>query len=183
MPRRVALPLLTAAYLALVAWATLGPVSWHAIGYEATYGVLTPSIWLDRSTWTTGSMFEFVANVAMFLPVGVLFAMLAGPRRWVWALVGAGALSLVIELAQIPIGDRISDPRDLLANATGALVGVLLAAIGWVCSLAWRALTRQPAAAAAAAPVEPVDVEPAAVQRAAPQTTTRPQAELSRTAR
>ena len=139
MLRRVALALVTAGYLALVAWVTLAPVSWHALGYQATYGVLTPSIWFDRSTWTTGSLFEFSANVAMFVPVGVLFAMIAGPRRWVGALVWALALTLAIEVAQIPLQDRISDPRDLLANAAGALGGILLAGVGWLVRAAWRA--------------------------------------------
>ncbi|WP_350348995.1 VanZ family protein [Agromyces sp. G08B096] len=104
-------------------------MSWHAIGYEAARGVLTPSIWLDRSTWTTGSPLEFAANIAMFVPVGVLFAMLAGPRRWIWALGAAGAVSTAIELAQIPIDDRISDPRDLLANTAGAVIGLVLSGL------------------------------------------------------
>ena len=142
MSRRVALPLVTAGYLALVAWVTLGSVSWHALGYEASYGVLTPSIWFDSSTWTTGSTFEFGANIAMFVPVGILFAMIAGPRRWLGALFAALALTVAIELAQIPLADRISDPRDLLANTGGAVVGIVLAGVGWLVRAAWRAATR-----------------------------------------
>jgi glycopeptide antibiotics resistance protein len=142
MTRRIMLPLATVGYLALVAWATLGPVSWHAIGYEAQYGVLTPSIWFDRSTWSIGSPYEFAANIAMFVPIGVLFAMIAGPRRWVWALVAAGGLSLAVELAQIPIADRISDPRDLLANTGGAAVGIAIAGVGWLARATWQLLTR-----------------------------------------
>src|SRR5215207_9763435 len=110
MSRRVALPLVTSGYLALVAWITLGSVSGHALGDEASYGVLTPSIWFERTTWTTGSTSEFGASVAMFVPVGVLFAMIAGPRRWFGALLAAVALTVAIELAQIPLADRISDP-------------------------------------------------------------------------
>lgn len=142
MTRRFALPLVTMGYLALVAWATLGPVAWRTIGYEATFGVLTPSIWFERSTWAIGSPYEFAANVAMFVPVGVLFAVLAGPRRWAWALAGAGAVSLAIELVQIPIADRISDPRDLLANTGGAAIGVAIAGIGWLARAIWSAATR-----------------------------------------
>lgn len=142
MTRRLMLPLVTLGYLALVAWATMGPVSWHAIGYEASYGVLTPSIWFDRSTWTIGSPMEFAANVAMFVPLGVLFALLAGPRRWGWALVAASGASLAIEVVQIPIADRISDPRDLLANTAGAAIGVAIAGAGWLVRSAWHAITR-----------------------------------------
>jgi glycopeptide antibiotics resistance protein len=142
MSRRILLPLVTMGYLALVAWATLGPVSWHAIGYEADYGVLTPSIWFEGATWTIGSSWEFAANVAMFVPVGALFALLAGPRRWGWALVWAGAVSLAVELAQIPIADRISDPRDLLANTGGAAVGIAIVGVGWLARALWQLVTR-----------------------------------------
>lgn len=158
MTRRVALPLVTAGYLALVAWATLGPVSWHAIGYEASLGVLTPSIWFDEATWSTGSTTEFGANIAMFVPVGVLYAMLAGPRRWFGALIAAFATTLAIELAQIPIADRISDPRDLLANAGGAVIGMLLAGAGFavltVRRVARRAAARRAAARQSVAPAD-----------------------------
>lgn len=142
MSRRILLPIVTMGYLALVAWATLGPVSWHAIGYEADYGVLTPSIWFERATWTIGSPWEFAANVAMFVPVGALFALLAGPRRWGWALVWAGAVSFAVELAQIPIADRISDPRDLLANTGGAGIGIAIVGVGWLARALWQLVTR-----------------------------------------
>ena len=159
MSHRVALPFVTAGYLALVAWATLGSVSWHAIGYQADYGVLTPSIWFDSSTWTTGSIFEFGANIALFVPVGLLFAMIAGPRRWLGALIAALALTIAIELAQIPMPDRISDPRDLLANSAGAVIGMVLAGIGWLVRAIWRAATRgRPSTAAL--PGRPADLEP-----------------------
>ncbi|WP_127794394.1 VanZ family protein [Agromyces sp. LHK192] len=142
MPRRVVLVLLTLAYLALIAWATLGSVSWHAIGSEARYGVLTPSTWLDPDTWEVGSRWEFRANIAMFVPLGLLLAMLAGPRHWFWALTGTAAVSVAIEIAQIPLDDRISDPRDLVANSVGGAIGVAIAGVGWLGMLLVRAVGR-----------------------------------------
>ncbi|MDQ0576583.1 VanZ family protein [Agromyces albus] len=141
MPGRRLLPLLgvTTAYLALVAWATLGPAPWRAEGNQAPLGVLNPSIWLERATWTTGSSFEFTANILMFVPVGVLFAMLFGARRWIIALGAAALLTCAIEVAQIPLDDRISDPRDLLANTTGAVIGLALAGMVWAFRWAWIA--------------------------------------------
>jgi glycopeptide antibiotics resistance protein len=165
MLHRVALPLVTAGYLALVAWLTLGSVSWHAIGYQADYGVLTPSIWFDSATWTTGSIFEFGANIALFVPVGLLFAMIAGPRRWLGALVAALALTIAIELAQIPMPDRISDPRDLLANSAGAAIGMVVAGVGWLVRAAWRAAVRH-STAVAAPDVRAVDRETELSRRA-----------------
>lgn len=109
MPGRRLLPLLgaTTAYLAFVAWATLGPAPWRAEGNQA--------------------------------PVGVLFAMLVGARRWLIALGVAALLTCAIEIAQIPISDRISDPRDLLANSAGAVIGLALAGMVWVLRSVWLA--------------------------------------------
>lgn len=148
MRTRRLLPLLgvTTAYLALVAWATLGPSPWRAEGNQAPLGVLNPSIWFERATWSTGSTYEFAANIVMFVPVGVLFAMLVGARRWLLALGAAALLTCAIEVAQIPIDDRISDPRDLLANTAGAVIGLALAGMVWVVRWGWiageRALQR-----------------------------------------
>lgn len=144
MPGRRLLPLLsvTTAYLALVGWATLGPSPWRAEGNESPLGVLNPSIWLDRATWSTGSSFEFTANILMFVPVGVLFAMLLGARRWLIALGAAGLLTWAIEVVQIPLDDRISDPRDLLANSAGAVIGLAVAGMAWAVRSAWIAGVR-----------------------------------------
>ncbi|UOE42796.1 VanZ family protein [Agromyces larvae] len=142
MSRRPALVVATVAYLALVAWATFGTVSFHRIGWQAEYGVLSPSTWFDSATWSVGSPVEWGLNVAMFVPIGVLFAMLAGRRRWLVALLAAAALSAAIEIAQIPIDDRISDPRDLAANSTGAVIGVAIAAIGWLVAAVARRIAR-----------------------------------------
>ncbi|WP_395245629.1 VanZ family protein [Agromyces sp. MMS24-K17] len=156
MTRRAALVLLTGAYLALVAWATLGTVSWHPIGWEAEYGVLTPSIWLDPDTWAIGSPREFAANVAMFVPLAALFALLLGPRRWIGALVAAVDVSVVVEIVQIPLDDRISDPRDLLANSIGAALGVTIVAVGWLVLAVGRTAARLVRGAeVAAAPPSP----------------------------
>ncbi|QEO15006.1 hypothetical protein FLP10_11715 [Agromyces intestinalis] len=142
MTRRAALVIATVAYLALVGWATFGTVSWHRIGWQAEYGVLTPSIWFEPTTWSIGSPVEWALNVAMFVPIGLLFAMLVGARRWLLALLSAAALSVAIEIAQIPIDDRISDPRDLAANSAGAAIGVAIAATGWLVGAIVRGLAR-----------------------------------------
>jgi hypothetical protein len=85
--------------------------------------------------------------------------MIAGPRRWLGALIAALALTIAIELAQIPMPDRISDPRDLLANTAGAAIGMVIAGIGWLVRAVWRAATRgRPSADAGRA--RPADLEP-----------------------
>ncbi len=112
-------------YLALVCYVTLGPVPWAAATNEAPGGVLSPATWLDPVTWTSGGPFEFVANIAMFVPIGVLLR-LAFRRLRAGAAVGVAVLiTVAIEVVQIPL-DRVSDPRDLVANSLGSVLGMLL---------------------------------------------------------
>ncbi|MBM7505966.1 VanZ family protein [Agromyces aurantiacus] len=116
-------------YLALVLWATLGPVPWSGHGYQSPNGVLDWQNWLEPETWTIGLESEMFLNVVMFVPIGALLAFaLRGMPAWV-PVAAAFGTSLAIELAQIPMADRISDPRDLAANAGGALIGIVIARI------------------------------------------------------
>lgn len=71
---------------------------------------------------------EFSANVALFIPIGILFG-LALPMTWWLAMFLLGpALSGAIELIQRELlAERYATLSDLIANSTGATVGVLLA--------------------------------------------------------
>lgn len=116
-------------YVGLVLWATLGTVPWSGHGYQSPNGVLDWQLWLEPSTWTTGLESELLLNVLMFVPLGALLALaVRGAPFWV-PVVGAFGFSLAIELMQIPMSDRISDPRDLAANAGGAIIGVIIARV------------------------------------------------------
>ena len=113
-----------AAYLALVGYATFGTVPWQTAPNEGTRGVLSPRTWLDPDTWAFGSDLEFAANVVLFIPVGALLC-LALPRLAApLVALAAVAIAAAIEIGQIPL-ERVSDPRDLVANAAGAAIGVL----------------------------------------------------------
>jgi len=74
--------------------------------------------------WITYSVVEFSANIVLFVPVGVLIALLAWPSLWwVSGLLGLVA-SLTIELTQslfLPM--RFASVGDIAANTTGALLG------------------------------------------------------------
>lgn len=89
---------------------------------------------------------EFSANIAMFVPFGVLVPLAIGSLRvgvLVVTVCAGFALSACIEIAQKFIPGRVSDPRDLLANTLGALLGVLLLLGYW--RLRRRAAHNQPA--------------------------------------
>ena len=122
--RAIAIPL-AVIYTALLLLSTLGPIPQRLVGSEAEHGVLSFDTWLDAATWTSGRLYEFALNVLLFVPWGVVVLLAVGVRFW-WMAASAGLLlTLAIEIIQIPL-PRISDPRDLLANAIGVVIGVFV---------------------------------------------------------
>lgn len=85
-------------------------VALWGVPFEAAYAVL-----------------EFAANIALFVPLGVL--LVAGWRRipaWTIVAVGAAA-STVIELVQLALPSRYSTLSDVIANTLGTAVGLVIA--------------------------------------------------------
>lgn len=90
--------------------------------------------WFERlharglPTWLGFGTVEFLANVVMFLPLGFL-TVLGWPRRPWWVpVIGWLAFSAAAELIQASLdAHRLGDWRDVLANGTGAVLGVLAA--------------------------------------------------------
>ncbi|MFN4000791.1 VanZ family protein [Microcella sp.] len=126
MSRRTSAVAAGLVYTALLLLVTLGPVPQRLAGSQSPRGVLAWRDWFDASTWTMGSSLEFAANVVLFAPWGALAVLVIGKRRWWLAILAGLALTTLIEIAQIPTA-RISDPRDLVANLAGTVLGVLLA--------------------------------------------------------
>jgi glycopeptide antibiotics resistance protein len=124
--RHPVLSLVTIAYLALVGWITLSPID-----SPSQFGILWAlAEFFDShaaTDWITFARLEFAANVLMFVPVGLFFVLLLGRSLW-WLAIAMGiAMTVAIEYAQHFIANRVSDPRDLVANAIGAIVGTLVA--------------------------------------------------------
>lgn len=74
---------------------------------------------------------EFMANIVLFMPFGIILAVRL-PRMFWWVALPAGAvLSSLIELVQGTfLPERVFDVRDIVANSCGALIGAL-AVILW----------------------------------------------------
>ena len=127
--RHPILTVITFVYLGVVGWITLSPQTdttqfnslvFRALDFFARHGA---------TDWLTYQRLEFLANVAMFIPIGVFFLLLFG-RFWWFASVLAGvALTCGIEFAQRFIPGRVSDVSDLIANSTGTVIGVLFALV------------------------------------------------------
>ena len=123
------LALITGGYLLLVGWVTLTPGSIAVADQDRFVRLLYRLHDLGHLQWLTYDRLEFGANIVMFVPIGMFLVLLLGSRQWWLALLLSGALTLFIETAQRGIPGRVSDPRDLLANTTGAVIGIVLALI------------------------------------------------------
>ena len=78
-------------------------------------------------TWFGYNTLEFGANIVMFVPAGLLVALMLPSRRWWLALFIVPALSIAIELTQaIFLSSRFATVNDVVANSLGAVLGILL---------------------------------------------------------
>lgn len=74
---------------------------------------------------------EIIANVMVFVPIGILAFLLVPRRLWPLAIVLGPALSLSIEVLQrLVLPNRAATLTDVVANSGGALIGVALAIAG-----------------------------------------------------
>jgi glycopeptide antibiotics resistance protein len=72
---------------------------------------------------------ERILNTLMFVPLGAALALLFSRRLWPLAMLAGFALSAAVEYAQAFIPGRVSDPRDVLWNTVGAIVGAAVVAL------------------------------------------------------
>ena len=146
--RHPLLSLLTVAYLGALAWVTLTPSSNSDRAFSLLQVVVRELQSHSSTDFLTYDDVEFLANIALFVPMGVFVVLLFGRRMW-WAGIFAGVLaSCWIELAQgVWLSDRVSDPRDLVSNSLGTLLGVLVALlVTWPAAYRLRQRTRAKAA-------------------------------------
>lgn len=76
--------------------------------------------------WVDYALVEFSANIALFVPVGLLTVLLVGRRHWWLGIVVGVVASCLIELGQYAfLPGRFATLLDVLANSVGAYVGAL----------------------------------------------------------
>lgn len=113
-------------YLAFVAWLTLTPASMAPTADDLVLRVIERLQREPGLSWLTFDRAEFLANVALFVPVGLFLLLLFGTRLWWLAVWAAFAMTTAIETAQRSIPGRVPDERDILANGIGASIGIVL---------------------------------------------------------
>ncbi len=127
--RHPLLSLLTGGYLVFVGWLTLTP---QPIGPDQQAIVVRVLDALHRRGHATSidyDRLEFLANIGLFVPIGMFLLLLFGTRWWWVAGLASFALTAFIESAQRGIPGRVSDDRDLLANTVGGLIGIVIATV------------------------------------------------------
>ncbi len=73
---------------------------------------------------------EFLANVAMFVPIGFLAAIALPQKAWPLLLVIGPALSAAIETIQrVVLPERYATLQDIVANGSGAVAGAIIAVV------------------------------------------------------
>jgi len=131
MSREQASPLaryLFVAYALLVVYASLHPFSgWRDLGVPAL-------AFLIARFSHPFHVFDVVANVVGYVPLGFLAVLAVHPLRrgraaFTLGLLAAALLSLLLESLQLYLPARASSNIDLLANAAGGGIGALLATL------------------------------------------------------
>lgn len=80
--------------------------------------------------WLDFTRLEILANVLVFVPIGILAFILLPRRVWFLALLVGPLLSAMIETAQrVALPHRAATVNDVVANSTGAILGVVIAVV------------------------------------------------------
>ncbi|MEV7828507.1 VanZ family protein [Microbacterium enclense] len=107
-------------------WMTLRPSIYDADTASVLDAVVRALRSWPPTGWVTLDLVEFVANVALFVPLGML--VIAWRGRWWHGILIAVVVSAAIETIQLLfLPTRVADVRDLVANTAGATLGVALA--------------------------------------------------------
>lgn len=130
----LALALLAAAYLLVVAFIVFWPVPVDRPAQDALPRLLESWHAAGVPHWVNYRLIEWLANVIMFVPWGVLGTLLLA-RRWWWVVPFSGLLaSAAVETAQyLFLPARFASTADIVANTLGTMLGFVATAIVIFC--------------------------------------------------
>ena len=87
-------------------------INWKALWYLADYEYL----WEMKV--------NIIGNIAMFIPIGIIWPAVFWELDTHMKVIAAGVgFSLLIEMIQIPLYNRVTDVDDLILNSLGFLIG------------------------------------------------------------
>jgi glycopeptide antibiotics resistance protein len=145
MLRKLVLLAVTAAYAWVIWRMTLTPHLFSSSQSHLVTEALRFAQHLPGGSFLTYDRAEFLANIAMFVPVGVIAALWMPRRAWILGALFGVALSVGIEYAQHQfLPGRVADPRDVLSNGLGGLLGATLVGLARSLTPAPRRSRRRP---------------------------------------
>ena len=85
---------------------------------------LVPFVHMTDYAIKREAILNFVGNIAMFIPVGIVYPTVYKKLNTHWKIITAGVgLSLAIEILQLSFFDRVTDIDDLIMNSLGYVLG------------------------------------------------------------
>lgn len=85
---------------------------------------LVPFVHMTDYAIKREAILNFVGNIAMFIPVGIVYPTVYKKLNTHWKIITAGVgFSLAIEILQLPFFDRVTDIDDLIMNSLGYVLG------------------------------------------------------------
>ena len=88
---------------------------------------IIPFIHLFEHNGLKEILINVIGNVAMFIPVGIIFSVVYKKLNTHKKVIFAGiCFSFIIEIIQLPFYDRVTDIDDLILNSLGFLIGYAL---------------------------------------------------------
>lgn len=121
------LALLSGSYLVFVGWLTLTPQPITGDHQQLIHRVLDGLHRRGHVEQMGYEELEFLANIGLFVPVGVFLLIFFGAGGWWLALAASFGGTVFIETMQTQIPGRVPDERDLIANTLGGAIGIVLA--------------------------------------------------------
>lgn len=146
----VVLTISTLLYLFLLQQLTLTPAPYDDNTSGFIHAVISFFAQYPLTSWLSFDVVEFLANVALFMPLAILL------WCWLWPsgmriglrcliIVGIGFITtLTIEISQhLFFSTRVADPRDVIANTLGTIVGLCGCLLWYLIRRHRSALTNQ----------------------------------------
>lgn len=109
-------------YEAMILWITvLGREP--QLGSRFIYPPFHTMVTIWRDIWHMGIRSNFLGNMVMFVPIGILLPIVLEKHKWYWT-VGAGlSFSCTIEIMQLVLSRGCFDPDDMILNTLGTTIG------------------------------------------------------------
>ena len=108
--------------IAIILWYTILSRE-KQISSPIVYKLLHEIVSIWKSIQRGGIAGNFLGNIALFVPFGVLLPLITGKKKWFY-IVGVGTcLSLLIEITQLITARGCFDPDDIILNTLGTVIG------------------------------------------------------------